>query len=81
MARNFSEAQSFFDKVTQADPAWSSFAHYYKAYCAIEMRGDGYIRVAIKDLKVASEKLETNKAALLLTNTFVHSSRRCMCDI
>ena len=61
MKGDFEGASKFYDKVIRMDPAWSAFAHYNRAYCAIQMKGDGYIRRAIDDLKGTLCKLETYK--------------------
>ena len=74
MKGNFIEAQIFFNEIIKGDLAWSAFAYYYKAYCTIKLRGDGYIRIAIADLNTALEKLRSNKEITLCTETFVYSS-------
>ena len=51
MKGDFEEATKFYDRVIRMDPEWSAFAHYNRAYCTIQMKGDGYIRRAIDDLK------------------------------
>ena len=67
MERDFEGASKFYDQVIRMDPAWSAFAHYNRAYCTIQMKGDGYIRRAIDDLKAAVFNLEIYK-----TNRLFH---------
>ena len=55
---DFEGATKFYDQVILKDPAWSAFAHYNRAYCTIHMKGDGYIRRAIDDLKATLRKLD-----------------------
>ena len=66
MKNDFEGASEFYDQVIRIDPAWSAFAHYNRAYCSIQMKGDGFIRRAIDDLKAASSKLETYKTSCLV---------------
>ena len=61
MKGDFQKASEFYDRVIDMDPAWSAFAHYNRAYCTIQMKGDGYIRRAVIDLKTTLCKLETYK--------------------
>ena len=61
MKGDFEGATLFFDRVILKDPAWSAFAHYSRAYCTIQLKGDGYIRRVIDDLKATLRKLETYK--------------------
>ena len=58
MKGDYKEATQFYDKVIRMDPAWSAFAHYNRAYCTLQLKGDDYIRSAIDDLKVALCTLE-----------------------
>ena len=55
----YKEATPFYDRVIKMDPVWSAFAYYDRAYCTIQLMGDGYIRSAIDDLKAALCKLKT----------------------
>ena len=71
---DFKGASEFYDKVIEMDPAWSAFAHYNRAYCTIHIKGDGYIRRAINDLRAALCKLETYKQNSLCSDIHVHVS-------
>ena len=62
----FKEAAEFYDQVIRMDPDWSVFAHYNRAYCTIQMKGDGYIQHAIDDLLAALRKLEKYQTNCLL---------------
>ena len=53
MKKNFEGASKFYDRVISMDPDWSAFAHYNRAYCTIHIKGDGYVRRAIDDLRAA----------------------------
>ena len=57
-ACDYKRATEFYDRVIRMDPAWSAFAHYNRAYCTIQLKGDGYIKRAINDLKETQRKLE-----------------------
>ena len=70
MKGDFEGATTFYNQVILKDPAWSAFAHYNRAYCLIQLKGDDYIRHAIDDLKATFCKLETLKNKLLLSETF-----------
>ena len=61
MKKDFEGASKFYDRVINMDPGWSAFAHYNRSYCTIHMKGDGYIRRAIDDLREALCKLKTYK--------------------
>ena len=54
------------------DPDWSAFAHYNRAYCTIQIKGDGYIRRAIDDLRAALRELETYKQNSLNSEMYVN---------
>ena len=64
----FKEAAEFYDRVIRKDPDWSAFAHYNRAYCTIQMKGDGYIQHAIDDLLAALRKFEKYKTNCLLSH-------------
>ena len=55
---DYKRATEFYDRVISMDLAWSAFAHYNRAYCTIQLKDDGHIERAIKDLKEAQRKLE-----------------------
>ena len=61
MEGDFEGATKFYDRVIRMDPDWSAFAHYNRAYCTIQIKGDGYIRRAIDDLNATLCRLETYK--------------------
>ena len=61
----FEEAAEFYDRVIRMDPDWSVFAHYNRAYCTIQMKGDGYIQRAIEDLNAALRILDKYKTNCL----------------
>ena len=67
MKGDFKEAADFYDRVIRMDSDWSAFAHYNRAYCTIQMKGEGYIQHAINDLTAALCKLEKNKTNGLLS--------------
>ena len=62
---DFGEATKFYDRVIRMDPEWSAFAHYNRAYCTIQVKGDGYIQRAINDLNAAFCNLEKYKTNCL----------------
>ena len=74
MNDDFEGAIEFYDRVIRMDPAWSAFAHYNRAYCTIQMKGDGHIRRAIDDLKAALCKLEIYKTILLFSDIHADAS-------
>ena len=63
------------------DPAWSAFAHYNRAYCTIQMKGDGYIRRAIDDLKATLCKLENYKKIFLFSEIHVNETNMRKWDV
>ena len=71
MKEAFKEAADFYDRVIRMDPEWSAFAHYNRAYCTIQMKGDGYIQHAINDLNAALRKLEKYKTNCLLSQFII----------
>ena len=82
MKGDFEGATKFYDRVIRMDPDWSAFAHYNRAYCTIQMKGEGYIRRAIDDLKATSYKLETYQSSVWFSEIHVNAStihRRYMC--
>ena len=70
MRGDFEGATPFYDQVILEDPAWSAFAHYNRAYCTIQLKGDGYIRRAIDDLKATLCRLEIHKHEVLFSKSF-----------
>ena len=74
MKGDFQGAAEFYDRVIHMDPDWSAFAHYNRSYCTIQMKGDGYIRRAIDDLKATLCKLETYKTSMLFSKIYVTSA-------
>ena len=75
MRKDFEGASRFYDRVISMDPDWSAFAHYNRAYCTIQVKGDGYIRRAIDDLRAALCKLETYKQNSLCSHIHAHVRR------
>ena len=73
MKDDFERATLIYDQVIRMDPEWSAFAHYNRAYCTIQMKGDGYIRRAIDDLNATLSKLESYKNNCL----FSEITRKC----
>ena len=61
MKDDFKGASELYDRVIHMDPTWSAFAHYYRAYCTILLKDNGYIRRAIDDLKAALSKFQAYK--------------------
>ena len=76
MKGDFEGASKFYDRVIRMDPAWSAFAHYNRAYCTIQMKGEGYIRRAIDDLKTTFSKLETYKKNCLFSEIHINASNK-----
>ena len=70
MKGDFKEASEFYDRVISMDPAWSAFAHYNRAYCTLQIKGDGYIRRAIDDLNAAIRTLEKYNTNCLFSEIF-----------
>ena len=76
MKGEFEKAIEFYDRVIQKDPDWSAFACYNKAYCWLQMMGEGYIRRAIDDLKDARCKFKIYEWTSLFSEIHGYS-----CDI
>ena len=74
MKGDFEGATKFFDRVIRMDPAWSAFAHYNRAYCTIQMKGDGYIRRAIDDLKATLCKLGNYKQTCVFSKVHAYAT-------
>ena len=74
MEGDFGEATQFFDRVIRMDPEWSAFAHYNRAFCTLQIKGDGYIRRAIDDLKATLHTLETYKTSFWFSEIHVNAS-------
>ena len=74
MNGDFKGASKFYDQVIRMDPAWSAFAHYNRAYCTIQMKGDGYIRSAIDDLKATLCQLEIHNKRCLFSEIYVNAA-------
>ena len=72
---DFERATEFFDRVVSMDPAWSAFAHYNRAYCTIQLKGDGYIRRAVDDLEAASCKLNKYAKKIFFSEIFVSETK------
>ena len=62
------------------DPDWSAFAHYNRSYCTIQIKGDGYIRRAIDDLKATLRKLGTYKKMCLFSEIYSNASAGYMTE-
>ena len=73
MKGDFPEATEFYDQVIRMDPDWSAFAHYNRAYCTLQIKGDGYIRRAIDDLEDTIHKLEAYKNKCLFFKILVNA--------
>ena len=71
---DYKRATEFYDRVISMDLAWSAFAHYNRAYCTMQLKGDGHIRRAIKDLKDAQRKLENYRMNSLLSEICANES-------
>ena len=74
MKGDFEEATKFYDQVIRMDPDWSAFAHYNRAYCTIQMKGDNCIRRAIDDLNATLHTLETYKTSFWFSEINVNAS-------
>ena len=74
MEGDFGGAIKFYDRVIGMDPEWSAFAHYNRAYCTLQMKGDGYIRRAIHDLNATLDTLETYKTSFWFSEIHVIAS-------
>ena len=72
----FKEAAEFYNRVIRMDPDWSTFAHYNRAYCTIQMKGDGYIQHAIDDLRAALRNLEKYKTNCLFAEIIGRSNKK-----
>ena len=72
---DFERASKFYDQVIRKDSAWSAFAHYNRAFCTVQLKGDGYIRHAIDDLNAAICHLEKYKTNCLLSDIFGRVNR------
>ena len=74
MKGDYESAAKFYDQVINMDPAWSAFAYYNRAYCTVQMKGDGYIRRAVDDLRDALHTLETYKEFFWFSKIHVNAS-------
>ena len=70
MKGDFEGATKFYDQVIRRDEAWSAFAHYNRAYCTIQLKGDGYIRRAIDDLENTLSKVKKYRTNVLFSEIF-----------
>ena len=76
MKGDFEGASRFYGRVIDMDPAWSAFAHYNRAYCTIQMKGDGYIAHAISDLKATLCRFQAYKKNTLFSDICIKLSER-----
>ena len=76
MKGDFEGASRFYGRVIDMDPTWSAFAHYNRAYCTIQMKGDGYIIRAIDDLKAALCRFQAYKKTTLFSDICIKFSER-----
>ena len=74
MKKDFERATKFYDLVIDMDPVWSAFAHYNRAYCTLQMKGDSYIRRANDDLETTLSKLEVIKKQPLFSEIHIIAS-------
>ena len=74
MKDDFEGANKFYDLVILKDPAWSAFAHNNRAYCTINMKGNGNIRRAIDDLKATLHELETYKKTFVFSKVHAYAN-------
>ena len=73
---DFEGASRFYGRVIDMDPTWSAFAHYNRAYCTIQMKGDGYITHAICDLKATLCRFQAYKHKPLFSDICIKLSER-----
>ena len=71
MKDDFKGATGIYNQVITMDPTWSAFAHYYRAYCTLQMKDDGYIRRAIDDLNSSLCEVQNYKQKCLFTEIHV----------
>ena len=76
MTGDFEGASKLYAQVIHLDSAWSAFAHYNRAYCTIQTKGDDYIKSAIHDLRDALRKLEAHKETCLFSEIYSNASLR-----
>ena len=77
MKGDFEEATLFHDQMILKDPAWSAFAHYNRAYCTMHLKGAGYIRRAIDDLKATLCRMKIHKHVRLFSNS-IKANNTCL---
>ena len=77
LSAHYDEAITMYGTVIKEFDMWSSFAHFNRAYCILQLHSDEtYLHHALEDLRNAKIKLTSYKTELLCTQLSVILSRR-----